>query len=163
MTSTSVVYFSFTGDLIVFWYLEYWRKELLNTLVRVWQKVQQNLECTHRHFYEWNGLEILLAPSIRQPEICQKRPGLDVKENPYPLSYVSICWSLFLENAHIVWKMPRMSHLNIQILAFSILPVNTDLSGNTVWHNSPKWIIMNETFSVIFKHSGLLRIYYSMK
>ena len=134
MTSTSVVYFSFTGDLIVFWYLEYWRKELLNTLVRVWQKVQQNLECTHRHFYEWNGLEILLAPSIRQPEICQKRPGLDVKENPYPLSYVSICWSLFLENAHIVWKMPRMSHLNFAILAFSsnFRIIEIDLSGNTV-------------------------------
>ena len=36
---------------------------------------------------------------------------------------------------HSVWKLPKMSHLNFLILAFSanFCPLKTDLSGNTVW------------------------------
>ena len=53
---------------------------------------------------------------------------------------------------HAVWKSPKMSHLKCWILASSI---NIDLSGNTVWHfgifNEIEKVL-NETFSVIFKH-----------
>ena len=36
---------------------------------------------------------------------------------------------------HIVWKLLKMSHLNVSILASStnFCPIKTDLSGNTVW------------------------------
>ena len=36
---------------------------------------------------------------------------------------------------HIVWKLLKMSHLHLGILAFStnFCPVKIDLSGNTVW------------------------------
>ena len=35
----------------------------------------------------------------------------------------------------IIWKSPKMSHLNFLILAFStnFCPIEIDLSGNTVW------------------------------
>ena len=65
-----------------------------------------------------------------------------------------------------VWKSSKMSHLNFWILAFSInfCPIKSDRSGNTVWLNSSgiqkltKVIILgiNETFSMIFKHHGVL-------
>ena len=40
---------------------------------------------------------------------------------------------------HIVWKLLKMSHLNFSILAFStnFCPIETDLSGNTVWPQAP--------------------------
>ena len=41
----------------------------------------------------------------------------------------------FLPPWHIVWKSPKMSHLNFGILAFStnFCPFKTDLSSNSVW------------------------------
>ena len=42
---------------------------------------------------------------------------------------------------HIVWKLPKMYHLNYLILAFytNFRPIKIDLSGNT--KNSKKWPI----------------------
>ena len=60
---------------------------------------------------------------------------------------------------HSVWKSSKMSHLNFWILA-----LKSDRSVNTVWLNSSgiqkltKVIILGiiETFSMIFKHHGVL-------
>ena len=40
-----------------------------------------------------------------------------------------------LFDLHIVWKLLKMSHLNVWILSFStnFCPIKTHLSGNTVW------------------------------
>ena len=45
---------------------------------------------------------------------------------------------LVLSWDHNVWKLLKMSHLKFSILAFStnFCPINTDLSGNTVWQQS---------------------------
>ena len=42
---------------------------------------------------------------------------------------------LCFDPPQIVWKSPKMSHLNFTILAFSTIfwPIKTDMSGNTVW------------------------------
>ena len=36
---------------------------------------------------------------------------------------------------HSVWKLPKMSHLNFSILAFSTIfcSIKSDMSGNTAW------------------------------
>ena len=64
---------------------------------------------------------------------------------------------------HNVWKSSKMSHLNFWILAFStnFCPIETDLSGNTVWpqalrfKKSPNWGFL--AFLTNFWHSKCKR------
>ena len=74
---------------------------------------------------------------------------------------------------HIVWKSTKISHSNLSILAIStnFCPIESDLSGKIVWHHvwhfygtfvysKRKYSSLrsqNETFSVIFKHRGVMQ------
>ena len=51
------------------------------------------------------------------------------------LEHIVVEFSPFFSLSHTVWKILKMSHLNLWILAFStnFCPIKTDLSGITVW------------------------------
>ena len=51
------------------------------------------------------------------------------------LNFIEMAFEDTKAPRHIVWKLLKMSHLNVWIWAFSTncCPIKTDLSGNTVW------------------------------
>ena len=51
------------------------------------------------------------------------------------LEHIVVEFSPFFSLSHTVWKILKMSHLKLWILAFStnFCPIKTDLSGITVW------------------------------
>ena len=115
--------------------------------------------------FQGHGCESQVArgqsSSLSQGWLLWLRPTKDIRRK-YPFPYV-ICGyehmqsKTYSELDHSFWKSSKMSHLSFPILAFSTIfcPFEIDRSGNAVWPKA-SLAMLNETFSVIFKHCAWL-------
>ena len=79
--------------------------------------------CTRRQLsHWWDNLIYQVKPTTDQ--YVHSRRSKPIPKLP---------WSMTI--SHIVWKLLKISHMNLWILAFSanFWPIKTDFSGNSVW------------------------------
>ena len=108
--------------------------EVWNVSKKYWWPLENKLytSCNFRHYHDDNLTTFLTKiqlsyqlfyNSLKCNAISSKEKHLE----RYNLGEFDI--------GHIVWKSPKMSHLNFWTLAFfaNFCPIKTDLSGNTVW------------------------------